>query len=277
MRRISLPFLAIMLIALTGMSQTTNQQNQKAVITSFQQLTVNRDAANVLVFRDQLAWGQNVLVPILQGLGANITTATSAQMASIDLAPFCLVVFESNQTEVFYASYTANLAKFTSYVNSGGVLEFHACVYSSTREIIGATLLPGGAATLATSSLEINNYIVDVAHPMVAGLSDPLNGSYASHDAFTSLPGNANVITRNSLDEPTTIEYSLGSGRVIATGMTWEFAYADSWNFGPMLPQCLEYSMAQCNPQEIPLHSWAIIAGVFLILTLTIFRYRKIF
>lgn len=276
MKKINLLLVIVLISAFSSMSQITDNVNQKQVLTKFEQLGGNRSAVNVLVFRDQLPWGINVVVPLLQGLGANVTTATSGEMGSIDLAQYCLVVFESNQPETFYVIYNANLAKFTSYVNNGGILEFHACVFSSVRENIGSTPLPGGAATFGSPYLDSYNYIVNASHSIVNGLSDPLEGGFASHDAFMDLPAGTDIITRNSSSLPTTIEYSLGSGRVIATGMTWEFGYTYGWNFGPMLPQCLAYTTSFCNaPQEVPINNWALFIGIGLILVFAVVKFRK--
>jgi hypothetical protein len=259
----------------TSYSQISNQVGQKAIAGKYEQVSSGRAAANVLVFRDQIAWGYNTLVPALVATGATVTTATSAEMATIDLTPFCLVIFESNQTEGFYGTYNANLAKFTAWVQNGGTLEFHACVFSSTRDIIGATPLPGGASTFATSYLDNNNFIADAGHPINAGLTDPLVGSYASHDAFTNLLPGTDIINTNSSDLPTTIEYMLGNGRVVATGQTWEIAYGLGWNVGTEMINCVNYTTAVCSNQEVPLNSWAIFIGLALILTVAFVRYRR--
>lgn len=259
----------------TGYSQISNQVGHKAIAGKYEQVSSGRAAANVLVFRDELAWGVNTLVPALVGTGATVTTATSAEMATIDLTPFCLVIFESNQSTDFYTTYIANLAKFSNWVMNGGTLEFHACVYSSTRDVLGATPLPGGASTFATSYLDITNYIADAGHPINAGLSDPLTGSYASHDAFTNLVAGTDIINTNTTGLPTTIEYMLGQGRVVATGQTWEIANELGWNVGTEMVNCVNYTTAVCSNQVVPLNTWAIFAGIFLILAFTVIRYRR--
>jgi hypothetical protein len=79
------------------------------------------------------------------------------------------------------------------------------------------------------------NYIVDRLHPVVTGamtdqrpLTDTLlYGNYCSHTYFLSdtLPENANIILRDANGNPTLVEYALGNGHIIASGLTWEFYY----------------------------------------------------
>jgi subtilisin family serine protease len=201
------------------------------------------NSKNLLIFRDNLAWGYDVNVPILQGLGANVTTATSSQMGSIDLSPYDVILFESQQPTSFYNTYISNLSKFESFLNSGGVIEFHCATYTSSR--VPNLPFPGGMQTLSSADLDYDNYIADPTHPIVAGAYDPLQGNYASHEAFQNLPLNANVIVENESGLPTTVEYTYGTGTLIATGMTWEIGYASGWNSGdPLLPNALEYSLS---------------------------------
>jgi hypothetical protein len=275
MKKINLLILTLVFLVVNSYSQVTDQRNHKVVTGKYEQLSSGRAAANVLVFRDELAWGVNSLVPALLATGASVTTATSAEMATIDLTPFCLVVFESNQSAEFYGVYNANFAKFANWVQNGGTLEFHACVFSSTRSAIGATVLPGGASTFATSYLDGINYVADAAHPINNGITNPISGGYASHDAFTNLPAGTDVINTNTSSLPTTIEYTFGTGRVIATGQTWEFALGDGWDLGNELTNCVNYTTSVCSNQVVPINSWAIFIGLALILTVAFVRYRK--
>lgn len=95
-------------------------------------------------------------------------------------------------------------------------------------------MLPGNVRK--TSRYVLNNYIVDFSHPIVKGnlsddvllLNEDLYETYTSHSCFveSTLPAGSKVILRDSdRNEPTLVEYPLGDGRVIASGLTWEYNY----------------------------------------------------
>ena len=97
-------------------------------------------------------------------------------------------------------------------------------------------MLPGNVRK--TSRYVLNNYIVDFSHPIVKGnlsddvllLNEDLYETYTSHSCFveSTLPAGSKVILRDSdRNEPTLVEYPLGDGRVIASGLTWEYKAFD--------------------------------------------------
>jgi hypothetical protein len=198
---------------------------------------------NVLIFRDNLAWGYDVNVPLLTGMGANVSTASSSQMATINLDQFDVIIFESQQPQSFYTSYTASIARFEQFLYRGGIISFHTATYSSYR--VPNLVLPGGMRTFATAQLEANNMVNDPTHPIVQGAPATMTGNSASHEAFENLPTGANVIVVNSLGNPTTVEYRVGNGLVLATGMTWEWGYYGGYSCGvPILPNAFAYILS---------------------------------
>ncbi len=198
---------------------------------------------NVLIFRDNLAWGFNVNMPILEGLGATVSAATSSQMGTIDLTPFDMILFESQQPNSFYRAYINNLSRFESFLAAGKNIEFHCATYTSDR--VPNLPFPGGMRTKSVEALHVYNYIAEPSHPIVVGTTDPLFGYHASHEAFENLPENATTIVVNGSGFPTTVEYKVGSGKFVATGMTWEFGYIAGWSSGdPLLPNALAYTLA---------------------------------
>lgn len=219
----------------------TNDNSVPVVPTEvFKNISKSR-ANNVLIFRDNLAWGLDVNVPLLQGFGASVSVATSSEMSTIDLIPFSLIIFESQQPSDFYDAYVNNIGRFESYLSSGGVIEFHCATWGTNR--IPNLPFPGGMQTLTNDDLDDYNYINNPSHPMVSGAIDPFYGTSASHEAFENLPAGADVIVVNESGLPTTVEYGYGSGTMIVTAMTWEIGYYYGSNFGVLLPNALMYSM----------------------------------
>jgi hypothetical protein len=105
-----------------------------------------------------------------------------------------------------------------------------------------------GGAQINFGDIDNFNDIVDPSHPIVAGLSSPLEGNAANHTTVSNLPGGALVITETSgSGQPTTVEYDFGSGTVIATGMTWEYLYNFGYEAGAMLGNAVAYSLTKAG------------------------------
>jgi Zn-dependent metalloprotease/Leucine-rich repeat (LRR) protein len=223
-----------------NISRNTLDESQPVVL-SKPRTIMSAVGDNVLIFRDNLAWGFDVNVPILESLGANVTIAGSADMGTIDLNNFKLIIFESQQPLAFYDSYNVNFSRFENYLQTGGVIEFHCATWTSYR--LPNLSFPGGLQTLTSEAISGTNYIIDKSHPIVNGISETVTGNSASHEAFENIPGNADIITENESGYPTTVEYTYGQGTMIVTGMTWEIAYAVGWSFGNMLSNALQYSL----------------------------------
>lgn len=205
---------------------------------------VNRMANNnILIFRDNLAWSCDVNVPLLEGMGATVSTAPSSQMTSIDLEQFDVIIFESQQSRAFYTNYNASSARFDQFLRNGGIMSFHTATFSTDR--IPELTLPGGMRTLVSETLDSNNMVNDSTHPLVQGSPAVMTGSYASHEAFSNLPSGARVIVANSQGQPTTVEYNVGQGLLLATGMTWEWGYYFGNSCGnPILPNAYAFILS---------------------------------
>lgn len=228
---------------------------------------------NVLVIRDVLPWSDDVTVPVLNSLGATVSTATSVSMVALDFSVYDKIVIESVQGSSFYTAFEANMTKFETYVSGGGVLQVNACTHSISF------MLPGGAQSVEQRDNDGKH--VAIGHPMLVGVPDPFFGDWANHNIITSLPAGTQIITANLSDEPTTVIYNMGSGVVIASGLTLEIAYdyenngSGIFNFGlAMYPNMLDYTDG-VGPQPVPVSNWAIILGVLMIGTFIVIRYRR--
>ena len=97
------------------------------------------------------------------------------------------------------------------------------------------------------------NVIDDLSHPVVAGVPSPFWGSWASHDIFTNLPGNAHVIVHGqNSSAPTMVEYGIGNGWMIAYGQTLEITYDLGWQGGPILPNAIFFGYNWSGLFDIP-------------------------
>lgn len=155
-------------------------------------------------------------------------TTTDVLNGKVTFANYSLILFANDQGQAMYNNYAKFAKALETYVEQGGALVFGACDSGWLTGRIEVAL-PGGATT--GLDYDRNNKIVDATNPIVTGeygdgvslLEEQLHGNYCSHNYFTNVPANANVIFENSDGQATLIEYALGSGYVIASGLTWEF------------------------------------------------------
>ena len=176
----------------------------------------------ILVIQNTDAWGVDMATFIFDNFGISATVINSNQIAPTDFDDFDLIVTVSDEDFSYYQALSTHVAKFEDYVSGGGVVQYQCATQGDPVTVVGGVQVVVGP-------FENFNDIVDADHPIVEGLSSPLEGNSANHTHLDNLPGGANVITRTSdSNEATTVEYEHGSGAVILTGMTWEFLY----NFG---------------------------------------------
>ncbi len=197
----------------------------------------------VLVIQDTDAWGVDMGTFIFDNFGISCTVINSGQIGSTNFDPFDLVLTVGDEDFNYYQALTSNVGKFEAYASAGGVVQYQCATQGD-----GVTVV--GGVQVVVGPFESFNDILDLDHPIVAGLSSPLEGSSANHTHLANLPGGTNVITQTSdSNEPTTVEYAHGSGRVILTGMTWEFLYNFGFPAGAMLGNAVQYSLSLAGVQ----------------------------
>ncbi len=194
---------------------------------------------SILIIQNASAWGIIISDFIQQNFGNIPVVINSSAIANTDFTPFDLIITAGDQDDgVYYNAISANVAKFEDYVSGGGVVQYQLATQGENVDIVGGV-------TVTYGNSDSWNRILLPDHPIVAGLTSPLEGSSANHCYLTNLPQDAEIITEtwNSLS-PTTAEYTYGAGRVIATGMTWEYLYYNAFNSGPMMGKAVEYSLS---------------------------------
>lgn len=194
--------------------------------------------ASVLLIQDNLPWADDVNTRLLKDLMARGTVASfniirSSALDTFDLTQYGVVMIANDQTTAMYSRLSVNNTKLENYVRAGGTLIYGACDegWGGCGSLTAA--LPGGVMT--GNYYSVHNYIVDALHPIVTGVKtdgrslrdELLKGNYCSHTYFdrTTLPAGTNIILRDANGNPTLVEYTLGDGTVIASGLTWEYFY----------------------------------------------------
>lgn len=200
----------------------------------------NTDVNRVLLIEENLPWNSDANTTVLNKLGMSVTIIDMLDFATIDLTPYYVVIVANDQDLSFYTDYKAVKEKLDKYVEKGGILVMGVCDGGWANGKMTADL-PGGVQ-LASIFYDNYNIIEDYTHPIVTGeLTDnvplkdeDLYSNLCSHREFMekTLPQGTKVILRaKSTRRPTLIEYPYGAGRVIASGLTWEFSYKNKKSF----------------------------------------------
>ena len=196
---------------------------------------LNTDGGYVLLIQDRLPWSTDSNAELLNELTEDQQIAgweivTSAEAASVDFDDYDIIYIANDQTTETYNRLGALNGKLTQYVEDGGVLIYGACDQGWGSGKITYEL-PGGVS-IATSFSRYN-YIADDAHDIVTGeltgggglTNGLLYSTDTSHTTFDNLPEGSNVILQDANGDPTLVEYTLGKGFVVASGLTWEYTY----------------------------------------------------
>ena len=196
-----------------------------------------RPDASILLIEDTLPWNGSDNVELLNALVRDgylvgWDAATVAELPMINLSDYSIVYIANDQTTATYDELARFDETLTAFVLSGGTVIYGACDEGwSAGHLTSA--LPGGV--ISDNYYSNHNYVVDGEHDVVTGtLTDGnaltnalLYGNYCSHTSFVkdTLPEGAKIIIEDAHGNPTLVEYNLGAGTVIASGLTWEFYY----------------------------------------------------
>lgn len=208
------------------------EKENKPRVDTFAQVTEEDANKRVLLVQDVRPWDTNTNEVVLSGL-REYDKVTTSQFLTVNLANYGVIVFANDQPFDSYENYTSFKGHIETFARLGGVIVFGAADGGWANGNLIEDL-PGGVKK--TSHYEYRNFIDDDNHPIITGtLTDNIRltdselvETYASHVSFEedSLPAGSKVILRETTtDRPTLVEYPLEKGRVIASGLTWEFNY----------------------------------------------------
>lgn len=203
------------------------------------------EKSKILIFRNVRSWNRlQDFEEAMAGLHFKYDVKPSAAMADTDLSQYDVVVIPGAQWKTgFYGACAAHADRFDSYVSNGGTLVYEL----NGAEGEGITL-PGGVKMVQHGA--VDNELLLPEHPILLPLGGkPIHANLASHGYLAGVPKNAIVLAVEMasgtpiLDHPTFIEYSLGTGRIIAACQC--FHSQDRSNRGPLMPALLGYAAAK--------------------------------
>ena len=185
-------------------------------------------------------------------LASNSMPYKKINSASIDVENFNnykKIIIAGDQITSFYETYMVHKTKFDNYVANGGMLEWHACGYGWNGGDSSQVVLPGGVGIGSNYWYDTYNYLEIPSHSILAGVSNPFWGNFASHGSFinTAFVSGINIITIDSFQGPTLVEYQYGKGCVLASTQPLEFGLFYSEASGTILSNMIPY---YCFPKD---------------------------
>jgi len=223
--------------------------------------------ADVLLIQSALPWNSSADLNVLDALDYTHNTVDMGQLQNVQLADYQIILIVNDQNQQFYDYYAQNYDTFVEYVQNGGILVFFACDHG-WADGDNYTNLPGGI--VVGDKYNSTNIVTDNSNEIVTGiltgktdtpiLDADLDGTYCSHNYFdvNTLPKDTKVIFSTGDEDqlPTLIEYPLGAGHVIASGLTWEYTYdrftkeGIQFGFGRALPDVFKYAFSIASGQK---------------------------
>ena len=183
----------------------------------------------VLLIQDENPWGHATNLTVLDKIGASYDVVTYLAATTLDFSSYSMIITANGQNYTNLQQLISMKSKLEQYVNDGGIVLYNVCHAPSITNFT----IPGNIE--AVWEIDNNNIIVDYTHPIVTGeltnnvpLTDSmLFGNHCSHIYFqpSTFPAGTRIILQNTNDNPTLIEYSLGKGMIIASGLPWEENY----------------------------------------------------
>ena len=199
--------------------------------------------AKVLIIEDVQPWETTSNEQVLAANGLAYQMIGSAQLAGTNLSAYSMVLVPSDQPTSFYAALAGRASQLNAYVASGGVLEFHAAGWGWHAGNASLVTLPGG--------MHIQYFVSDVnrvlapAHPLMAGVPNPILAGAASISYFTDIPAGAVAVADDGSGRPDLVVYPFGRGTVISGGQTFEYYYTRGGVPGAILRNMIPYSFGQ--------------------------------
>ena len=202
---------------------------------SYVEIIPARPDASILLVQDRLPWTESVNSTLLDRLvslgyitGWNMTT--TANFANVNLADYSVIYIANDQSTATYNQLAVFNERITQFAVAGGVVVYGACDQGWAGGNISYEL-PGGV--VKGNYYSYRNYIANATHNIVTGVltdgkaltNEVLYSTYSSHTYFTNLPDGAVCILEDANGRPTLVEYQLGEGVIIASGLTWEYTY----------------------------------------------------
>ncbi|GBE29751.1 MAG TPA: T9SS type A sorting domain-containing protein [Bacteroidetes bacterium] len=197
------------------------------------------DEASACLVRDVTGWGNSVEAVMNLTPELTFDIINSSSLATADLSAYDFIVIKGNQNATFNQNVLNSMEILDEYVNGGGWLEFH--MGTNTHD---PHMMLWDGTTYSEDDYDNDNWMADGAdgHPILEGVSEPYEGTYANHGYLLALPESAQILVETTAGNPTLAEYEYGAGSVVVTTMTMEYLWANYPDeSGLILLNCMSY------------------------------------
>jgi len=184
---------------------------------------------------------------IMQDWGIPYTIFRSADVAVVDLTPYCKAIVASVQPLAFYQAISTNRAWFETWINDGGILEYHGAPILANDW--SGFPMPGGFSmsyytTNNVSIISPENLLFK--RPNSITDADVEDWKFSTHGYLVDLPaGSFELISHDDEQQPAAVKFDLGQGCVLATLQTVEWGWDRKGS--PMLENYIRYDDCQGN------------------------------
>lgn len=200
-----------------------------------------RPDANVLLIQDRFPWTEDINEIMLarlqeQGYITGWDITTTSNLADVSFADYNIIYIANDQATSTYNRLAGYNSALESFARAGGVVIYGACDHGWASGDISYAL-PGNVTK--GNYYSYYNYVANGSHPIVTGeltdgkaiTNELLYSTYSSHTYFNAntLPEGAVVILQDANGKATLVEYPLGDGLIIASGLTWEYTYVRNY------------------------------------------------
>lgn len=201
--------------------------------------TSSAPEADVLLIRECPPWSTTANQDVLDELGASYHIIGSTEIPGRDFSEYSVIVLASTQPMAVYQALSGRAQDIESFVVDGGTFVAHIskngwnCGSSGNYQF-----LPDGV--VITHRYADGASITDPSHPIMDEVSEAdIDNWQSSLVHLSGLPGDASIFIRDDANNPTSAEYSVGNGLVIATGQVVEWPWVSIPQYGVQTKQFL--------------------------------------
>ena len=192
------------------------------------------------LIKDTDPWGGALNEQVLQEFDMEYDLIDRWMLMDLNLSYYDLIIVASDQPQELYDVFDSRLSDLEAFVTSGGTLQFNGADQGWNGSFWYE--LPGGVTHVNSGSYY--NYVVDSNHPITEGIPSEIYANTASHCFLQDYPANTHFIMNDESGEYTLIEYELGDGLVLTTGITLDSPNNDNIFF-QILTNMIDYSINQ--------------------------------
>lgn len=215
----------------TALVRPVRGENSTADNAKSKQIIVSNKVVALLQNYEPWAYPADEQALALYGIPCAIFDSTT--FGSANLTKFLKVVIAADQDQGFYHALYDYRWWFDDYVWNGGTLEIHAAD-GGYNQGYAPGYLPGGLMWRHRAFENVT--ITDRTHPIVNSpnrIADDELGFWglSAHGYFTNYPSDSQVIVIDPhLGRVLQLVFNYGSGRIIASGLTLEWAYRQQYS-----------------------------------------------